>query len=108
MSLFSEPIAVLTVSEMVGSDGRTLQHVESETEVLGAFRQRASIDSFNNGRIVTDEVVAYLPPDTVVDAGDRLRVRGEEYEVVSTAFPQVNFRTGAAHHVEVRVRRSER
>lgn len=105
--LFREPMTLLTVHEAVGADGR-LTRISEESEVLGAFRQRSAIDSFNAGVVVTDEVIAYLPPDTATGVGDRLVVRDATYEVTSTAFPQVNLRTGEAHHVEVRLRRSQR
>lgn len=100
-------MTIVRVTETVGADGRVSVSEEVEA-VLGAFRQRAAIDSLNAGIVVTDEVVAYLPPDVAIAVGDALDVRGERYEVVSTAFPQVNFRTGLAHHCEVRVRRSQR
>jgi hypothetical protein len=105
--LFREQMSIIRVTETVNASGRVEKSEEVEA-VRGAFRQRASIDALSDGVIVTDEVVVYLPPDAVVAVGDRLEVRGNQYEVRSTTFPQVNFRTGLSHHCEVRVRRSQR
>lgn len=105
--LFREPITLIVVSEAVGADGRTTR-TETPTETTGAFRQRAAIDANNAGVVVTDEIVVYLRPEDSVLVGDRVAIRGEVYEVVSTAFPQVNHRTGELHHREVRARRSTR
>ena len=106
-ALFSESIGIFNVSREVGDDGRTTA-TETPTMVKGAFRQRVTADGFNEGVVATDEIVVYIPPDSLVDVGDRVEVRGERYEVISTAFPQVNFRKGRVHHLEVRVRRSTR
>lgn len=105
--LFSEPLVVVTRAEVVGADGRVVNRLSS-VQVLGAFRQRVSADAFDDGVVVTDEALVYLPPETVVEPGDAVVVRGDEYEVVSTGFPAVNFRTGQPHHLEARVRRSQR
>jgi hypothetical protein len=105
--LFSEPIDVIVVAETVSAAGRVTKS-ETSTQVRGAFRQRVAVDAFNDGVVVSDEVAVYLPPDTLVGIGDALAIRGQRYEVVSTAFPQVNFRTTEVHHIEVRARRSQR
>lgn len=105
--LFKEPITLIAVAETVGPDGRTVR-TETPVETTGAFRQRAAIDAVNDGVVVTDEIVVYLRPQDTALVGDRVTIRGETYEVVSTAFPQVNLRTGEVHHNEVRARRSTR
>jgi hypothetical protein len=107
--LFSEPVTVISVAEAPGDDGRPVETITGTVEVLGAYRHRASIDTLDDGLVLTDEMVLYLPPQVAsIGAGDRVVVKGDEYEVVSTGFPQTNFRTTAVHHVEVRARRSQR
>jgi hypothetical protein len=105
--LFSEPVDVIVTVETISSSGRVTKS-ETSTQVKGAFRQRVAVDAFNDGVVVSDEVAVYLPPGTLVGIGDALVIRGQRYEVVSTAFPQVNFRTTEVHHLEVRARRSQR
>lgn len=105
--LFVEPIEHVSLTEVVGEDGRMVSS-ETRRTVPGAFRLSNSSDSFSGGVVATDEAIAYLQPDVEVRLSDFFVIRGVRYEVVSTAFPQVSFRTGRAHHVEVRVRRSQR
>jgi hypothetical protein len=105
--LFTEAIEITAVTEVVGGDGR-VERSTSTRRTVGAFRLRSASDAFSGGVLVTDEAVAYLLPDEVVGVSDFLTVRGASYEIVSTTFPKVNLRTGRPHHVEVRVRRSQR
>lgn len=107
--LFSEPVLVTRVVEAPGEDGRPVEQPQEPVLVKGAYRHRASVDSFLDGVVLADELVLYLPPEMRgLGAGDRVEVRGDVYEVVSTSFPQTNFREGVVHHVEVRARRSQR
>lgn len=106
--LFSEPITVITVVETVGDDGRITKHDEL-TFTKGAFRQRVAADAYNDGVVVTDEIAVYLPDESVVvKPGDQVAIGGVHYDVVSTDFPQMNFRTSTIHHREFRARRSTR
>jgi hypothetical protein len=119
--LMREEMTVLRRAAWVTDDGRptridpyTDAYVdvygggETPTRVMGAFRQRLAGDTVDGGLLATDEVEVYLAGDPKVDVGDGMIVRGETYEVVSTGYPQVNFRLGTIHHRVVRIRRRKR
>jgi SPP1 family predicted phage head-tail adaptor len=105
--LFSEPITVTLVESVADASGRPVE-TETSSVVKGAFAQRSMTDVLSDGVIATSEIAVYLPYNTLVRLGDRVQIRGETYEVVSVAFPRVNFRTGQMHHVELKVRGSAR
>lgn len=71
-----------------------------------AVRALSSQETLTGGRDrVADSIEVVMPPGTVVQAVDRLVVRGLTYQVDGTPDPQTNNETGAAPGVRVVARR---
>lgn len=106
--IFTEDVAIVSLTTSVGDDGRSTVS-ETTTTVKAAHRHRVTADEGDFGVVAQEEVAVYFPASVAPPAtGDYVEIRGERYEVVGTAYPQVRYRDASIHHHEVRVRRSER
>ena len=106
--IFTEDVDIIALTTATGEDGRSTV-TETTTTVKAAHRHRVTADAGDFGVVAQEEVSIYFPATVTPPAtGDLVAIRGERYEVVGTAYPQVRFRNASIHHHEVRVRRSER
>lgn len=108
--LLTKPCTITRRSPSTTKDdyGNVIPATSTVTTVceLQQLPRRADAEAASHDDLSDTQWLLVLPPGAAIDTSDKVTVSGQAFEVVGAPWPVRHPRTGAAHHVEVNLRRT--